>query len=266
MPRRWQSTCADDVGHPAGEDVIDVDHRVGEQAVHLFGRMLGVQTTSGSEALTDRADRKRGAAQHAEGGIAERARRAWREGHGQARRQEPPDLVEGELLLPDDHSSRICYSGGRFVGQRDGKWPRRIRKDMPPAARFFPESPYGHPIPSCPKENEGMLKLWHSSFALHCYYNCACRPWSIRRDHDPHSTQSEQARRIPGCTLAFFADKSGAQITSRGGSPDTCDLIRRLPTTSKRDDSFVSRSTLRLRANRPGLLSDRPETMSACGL
>ena len=28
---------------------------------------------------------------------------------------------------------------------------------------------------------------------------------------------NEQARRISGCSLTFFADKSGAQIKSRGG-------------------------------------------------
>ena len=34
--------------------------------------MLGVQTARGSEPMADRADRKGGAAQHPEGGIAER--------------------------------------------------------------------------------------------------------------------------------------------------------------------------------------------------
>jgi hypothetical protein len=63
---------ADDVGHPANKDIVDVDHWVGEQAIHLFGGMLEVQATCGGEALTDHADRKRSAAQHAEGGIAER--------------------------------------------------------------------------------------------------------------------------------------------------------------------------------------------------
>ena len=39
--------CADDVGHPANEYIVDVDHRVGEQAIHLFRSMLGVQATCG---------------------------------------------------------------------------------------------------------------------------------------------------------------------------------------------------------------------------
>jgi hypothetical protein len=39
--------CADDVGHPANQDIVDVDHRVGEQAIHLFGGMLEVQATCG---------------------------------------------------------------------------------------------------------------------------------------------------------------------------------------------------------------------------
>src|SRR5208337_2171604 len=59
-------TRADDVGHPTGEDVIDVDLGVGEQAVHLLGRMLGVQAAGGGESLADGADRKGGAAQDAE--------------------------------------------------------------------------------------------------------------------------------------------------------------------------------------------------------
>jgi hypothetical protein len=55
-----------------GEDVVDLDLWVGEQAVDLFGRMLWVQTAGGGEPLTNGADGKRGAAQHAKGGVAER--------------------------------------------------------------------------------------------------------------------------------------------------------------------------------------------------
>jgi hypothetical protein len=50
--------CADDVGHPAGKDAIDVDVRVGEQSVDLLGRVLGVQTSGGRESLADGADRE----------------------------------------------------------------------------------------------------------------------------------------------------------------------------------------------------------------
>ena len=63
---------ADDIGHPAGEDIVDVDLRVGEQTIHLLGRMLGVQGAGGSEPLANGADREGGAAQHAKGGVAER--------------------------------------------------------------------------------------------------------------------------------------------------------------------------------------------------
>ena len=62
---------ADDVRHPAGEDFINVDLAVGEQAVDLLGRVLRVQATGGGEALADSADRKGRAAQHAERSIAE---------------------------------------------------------------------------------------------------------------------------------------------------------------------------------------------------
>ena len=37
---------------------------VGEQAIDLFGRVLGVQTAGGGESPADGADRERGAAQH----------------------------------------------------------------------------------------------------------------------------------------------------------------------------------------------------------
>ena len=63
---------ADDVRHPAGKDIVDLDLWVGEQAIDLVGRMFGVQAAGGGEALADGADREAGAAQHAEGGVAER--------------------------------------------------------------------------------------------------------------------------------------------------------------------------------------------------
>jgi len=64
-------SCANDVGHPTGEDVIDVDLGIGEQAIDLLGGMLGVQAANGGKAPADGADRERGAAQHAEGGVRE---------------------------------------------------------------------------------------------------------------------------------------------------------------------------------------------------
>ena len=129
--------CADDVGHPASEDVVDVDLRVGEQAVDLFGGMLGVQATGGGEALTDRADRERAAAQHAEGGIAERvdalgvkvmrpARcpstcRTWLKENRCSRMT----IVSPDSALPGGQTCRLRWSG---------ESPRRIRKDVSSAA------------------------------------------------------------------------------------------------------------------------------------
>jgi hypothetical protein len=107
--------------------------------------MLGVQTASGSEPVADRADRKRGAAQHAEGGIAERADALGVKVLAKHAAKNLPDLVDGELLLPDDHRLPRPTVAGREICwfTRLQKWPWRIRKDMPPPRlmRFFPESP-----------------------------------------------------------------------------------------------------------------------------
>jgi hypothetical protein len=54
------------------EDIVDVDLRVGKQAVDLFGGMLGVQAASRRKSLPDGADRKRTAAQYAKSGVRER--------------------------------------------------------------------------------------------------------------------------------------------------------------------------------------------------
>ena len=64
-------SCADDVGHPADQNIVDVDGWVGEQPVDLLDGMLGLQVTRGGEALANGADRQGGVVQHAEGGIAE---------------------------------------------------------------------------------------------------------------------------------------------------------------------------------------------------
>ena len=82
------------------EDVVEVDHRVGEQAPHLFRGMRGVQATCSGEALTDHADRERGAAQHAEGGITKRVDALGVKVVVEHTAQDLPNLVEGEPLLP----------------------------------------------------------------------------------------------------------------------------------------------------------------------
>jgi hypothetical protein len=94
---------ADDVGHPAGDDVVDVDLRVGEQTIDLLGRMFGVQAAGGSEALTNSADREGGAAQHAKGGVAERGDALGVQVVAQHVAKDLPDLIAGEPLLPGDH-------------------------------------------------------------------------------------------------------------------------------------------------------------------
>ena len=126
--------CADDVGHPANQDIVDVDHRVGEQAIDLFRGMLGVQATCGGEALTDHADRKRRAAQHAEGSIAERVDALGVKILVQHAAQDLSNMIEGEPLLPDDHrnpdsalpTGRLAGWGG--AGNRLGDFARMCHR------------------------------------------------------------------------------------------------------------------------------------------
>ena len=137
-------SCADDVGHPAGEDGIDVDLGVGKQAVDLLGGMLGVQAAGGGEAPADRADRKGTAAQHAERRVAERGDALGVQVVIEHAAQDLAHLVDGEPLSPDNHGilrpaiARLEICRIRWCW----KSPRRIRKDMlaAAAARFFMES------------------------------------------------------------------------------------------------------------------------------
>src|ERR1019366_4853702 len=112
----------------------DLDLWVGEQAVHLLGRMLGVQAAGGGESLADGADRKGGAAQHAKGGIAERPDALGVQVMAQHVAKNLLDLVDGEPLLPDDHPIPRPTVAGREICcfARRIKTPWRIRKDMPP--------------------------------------------------------------------------------------------------------------------------------------
>ena len=100
---------------PADEDIVDLDLRVGEQAVHLFGGMPRVQAACGGEALTNGADRERGATQHAEGRVAERGDALGVQILPQHAAKDLPDLIAGEPLLPDDHlrcpSTGCCAAG-----------------------------------------------------------------------------------------------------------------------------------------------------------
>src|ERR1700733_10171422 len=115
--------------------------------------MLGAQATCGGEALTDHADRKRSAAQHAEGGIAERAAGRVVKVVVEPPAQGLPHLVEREPLFPDDHRiPRLGVARGQTRRLRwSGESPRRFRKNVSSVAidRFYSESPYGRPIPLC---------------------------------------------------------------------------------------------------------------------
>ena len=62
---------ADDVGHPQGQDFIDLDAVVGQQPVNLFGRVLGRQAARRREAMSDRGDGERCTVQDTEGGVAQ---------------------------------------------------------------------------------------------------------------------------------------------------------------------------------------------------
>ena len=152
---------ADDIGHPAGEDIVDVDLRVGEQTIHLLGRMLGVQGAGGSEPLANGADREGGAAQHAKGGVASEATRL-------ACRSSPSTPARTCLIwLLDNRCSRMTIvsldrllRGGRFAGSRSGQSRlgefARICRRRRSKAILSRNRPYGPPILLCPKKNEGM--------------------------------------------------------------------------------------------------------------
>ena len=65
--------------------------------------------------MADRADRKRGAAQHAEGGVAERRDPLGVKVMAKHAARNLPDLVAGELLLPDDHRLPRPAVAGREI-------------------------------------------------------------------------------------------------------------------------------------------------------
>ena len=112
------------------------------------------------QALTDHADRERSAAQHAEGGIAERVDALGVKVVRQHAAQGLPYLVEREPLLPDDH--RIPRLGVARGQTRQLGWsaesPRRFRKNVSSGAitGFFPESPLRPPVSFVPYRNEGI--------------------------------------------------------------------------------------------------------------
>jgi hypothetical protein len=88
--------------------------------------MLGVQATCGGEALTDHADRKRSAAQHTKGSIAERVDALGVKVVVEHAAQDLPNLVEREPLLPDDHRNpRLGIARGQTRRLRwSGESPR----------------------------------------------------------------------------------------------------------------------------------------------
>src|SRR5271156_5156146 len=91
-----------------------------------------------------RTDRKRGAVQHAEGGVAQRVDALGMQVVVQHAAKDLANLVEGKSPLPDDHCIPRPAVAGREIGWfaqwQKSRW--RIRKDMPTLAlmRFFPES------------------------------------------------------------------------------------------------------------------------------
>ena len=52
--------AADDEGHPLGQQGVDIDPLVGQQAVNLLDGALGVQPARQRQALADQRDRQRG--------------------------------------------------------------------------------------------------------------------------------------------------------------------------------------------------------------
>ena len=62
---------ADDIGHPQGQDFIDLDAVVGQQPINLFGSVFGRQAARRREAMSNRGDGERCTVQDTDGGVAQ---------------------------------------------------------------------------------------------------------------------------------------------------------------------------------------------------
>ena len=122
--------------------------------------MLGVQTASGREAPADGADGKRGTAQYAKGGVAERGDALGVQILAQHVAKDLLDLIAGEPLLLDDHGiprpavagREICRSCGNK--SRTGEFARICRRRR--SYDSFRNRSHGRLIRLCPNENGGM--------------------------------------------------------------------------------------------------------------
>ena len=86
-----------------------------------------------------------------------------------------PDLVDGELLLPDDHRFPLtCYCGQQICWfTRRQKWPRRVRSILAAAAAHAILSgiaPRANRVLACPKENERIMSRYSAPGI--CNKNC----------------------------------------------------------------------------------------------
>ena len=64
------SAGTDNEGHPAHQDVVDLNGWIGEQAIDLLDRVFRLQTSCGSKALADGADCQTTAVQQAKSSVA----------------------------------------------------------------------------------------------------------------------------------------------------------------------------------------------------
>jgi hypothetical protein len=88
---------ADDIGHPQGQDVVDVDARVRQQPVDLLDGMLGQGAMGGGQAVTDGGNRERAAVQHAEGGVGQAINALGRQVRAEHAAENLANLIEREL-------------------------------------------------------------------------------------------------------------------------------------------------------------------------
>src|SRR5271157_5061121 len=149
-------SCTDDVGHPTNQNLIDVDGWIGEQPVHLFDRMLELQTPGGGEALANGAlcNTPRVALQ------SESTRLACRSCSSKPPRTSRTSLNENRCLMTIAFLDSVLPRGRLACCDGTGNRVRQFARICHPrrSSDSFRDHPHDRPVLLCLNENEGMGK------------------------------------------------------------------------------------------------------------